>query len=128
MLAATLLLIAVQPTTPNQPRAANATAAVTPPRSPRPLQQLISPDDYPSEALKARQQGSVGIMLDVTAEGRISSCQILESSRSTALDVATCRLLYRRARLIPARDTRTGAAVTGQVADVIVWDLKSARR
>ena len=121
MLAATLSLIVTTVPAPGVPNNPVIGFAVTPPRSPRPLQSLISPDDYPAGAPRARPQEPLGVVLDVTPEGRVSGCKVLRSSGSAIVDASTCEILQRRARFIPARDNRTGLAVAGQVADVIRW-------
>jgi len=128
MYAAMLLLFAGQIAPSSAPGQAVVRAAVTPPRSPRPLQQLISPDDYPAEARARHEQGVVGVILDITPNGRVAACKILKSSGSAVLDSWTCRIVQRRARLTPARDAGTGRPVAGQYADVVRWDLASARR
>ena len=71
----------------------------------RPLQSLISADDYPAEALRNRQDGRTSYRLAIGPDGRVTGCVVLGSSGSSALDAATCRLLRARARFTPARDS-----------------------
>ena len=68
----------------------------------QPLPTLISWQDYPDEALKNRQQGSVRFRLDITPEGRVAGCTVLKSSRSRSLDATTCRIMTSRARFAAA--------------------------
>lgn len=90
--------------------AASAQAAgppPAPPAEPRPTSWpwgLFSADDYPAAALRAEEQGRVTYRLTIGPDGRVSDCAIRGTSGSAALDAATCRILTRRARFIPARD------------------------
>ena len=65
---------------------------------------LFSADDYPAVALRGEEQGRVLYRLTIGPDGRVSDCAIRASSGSAALDAATCRILTRRTRFIPARD------------------------
>jgi protein TonB len=64
----------------------------------------VTNDDYPPSALRAEEQGSVGISFEINAEGRIENCTVTSSSGSSVLDQATCRLVTRRGRYSPALD------------------------
>jgi TonB family protein len=87
-----------------------------------PPSQLFSEDDYPAEALRAEEEGSVGARLQVSREGRVEGCTVVQSSGSASLDSATCRLLVARARFTPARDQR-GRRTTDTVPVRIVWRI-----
>jgi TonB family protein len=87
------------------------------------LASLIGNGDYPAEALRNDEQGTVGFRLSVGADGRVSGCTITSSSGSAALDSATCRILTARARFTPARDSR-GLPTTDAVAARIVWRIE----
>lgn len=82
----------------------------------------VTSDDYPTEALRAEQSGTVGFTIDVDAAGTITNCWITASSGSPALDEATCRLITSRARFNAARDER-GRNVAGQFRNRIVWQI-----
>src|SRR5687768_2695611 len=92
------------------------------PQERRPLQSLISPDDYPASALANREAGRVEFRLDVGPNGRVHGCTITRSSGSSALDSATCMILRRRARYTPARDSN-GMPVGYSVEDGVEWRL-----
>ncbi len=96
--------------------------AVTPARAKANLVSLFSDQDYPADAVAARQQGDVGFILDVGPNGRVSGCTITRSSGSAVLDDATCRLIRSRARFTPALDA-TGATVPDRIAGKIKWTL-----
>ena len=99
-----------------------------PPRGIRPtpargnLGALVTPDDYPAEALEKDEQGTVGFRLEVGANGRVTSCTITQSSGSASLDSTTCRLMQTRARFTPARD-RNGRPTADRISSRIVWRL-----
>ena len=66
-------------------------------------------DDYPAEALRTNQQGTVGVEFTVTPAGRVSDCKVVQSSGSQVLDRTTCTLVTRRARYRAALDAAGGA-------------------
>jgi len=86
------------------------------------LASYISDSDYPAEAIRAGEQGTVGFKLDIGPDGLVSACTILLSSNSASLDAATCRILQARARFTPARDS-AGHAVADAVKGRIRWVL-----
>lgn len=59
-------------------------------------------DDYHPAALRAEQEGRVGLLLDIGVDGRVSGCTVLASSGAQLLDRESCRLVTRRARFTPA--------------------------
>lgn len=87
-----------------------------------PLASLVSPDDYPAQAIADKQSGTVRVRLDIAANGRVDGCTVLRSSRSNILDASTCRLLRSRARFTPARDAG-GRRVAGRIEDELRWSL-----
>ncbi|MCY7340151.1 MAG: energy transducer TonB [Sphingomonas bacterium] len=124
-------------TTPNiQPVIITPRADPVPPRPPAPppprpdqsarakgsLPGLFSSDDYPPGALRNEEQGTTAVSLAISADGRVSGCNVTSSSGSTALDTTTCSILKRRARFTPARDT-SGTATTGTSSARIKWVL-----
>jgi TonB family protein len=86
------------------------------------LKNYFSSADYPEEALNKRQFGTVGVLLWVEADGRISTCEKIESSASLILERATCNILKRRARFAPALDA-AGTAVRFPIFSRIRWEL-----
>lgn len=81
-------------------------------------------DDYPAAAKRAWQEGRVRFTLVVGIEGRAIDCMVTESSGSASLDTATCILLMRRARFVPAADKKR-APVPDYWAGMIDWKLTS---
>lgn len=82
----------------------------------------ITNDDYPPSALRAAEEGTVGISVRVGTDGRVSSCEVTASSGSSALDQATCRLYGRNARFVAARDD-AGNPVASTYADRVRWQI-----
>ena len=88
-----------------------------------PLSSLFRADDYPIEALKRDEQGTVGYALSIDSRGRPKSCRVVKSSGSTRLDVATCKILMKRARFRPARDSQ-GNPVEDVSTGEISWRFR----
>lgn len=86
---------------------------------------LFSSDDYPNEALRKNETGTVSVQLTIDPDGRVSDCQIKLSALSPSLDAATCRVLSERARFEPARN-RAGRAVTDKYSQRITWKIPAA--
>ena len=88
-----------------------------------PLERLVSPDDYPADALKSLQEGTVRIRIEVDRTGAVSDCVIEQSSGVAALDAQTCRLIWLRARFKPATDS-SGSPVPSRIEKTYVWQLE----
>ena len=86
------------------------------------LMLLFSTDDYPIKAIQNEEQGTVAFKLTIDRRGRINRCDIIGSSGSEALDEATCKILERRARFVPAKDS-AGNAVPDEFSSRIRWEL-----
>lgn len=82
----------------------------------------FSTDDYPSAAIRRELEGTVGYSLQISASGKVESCTVTRSSGHSSLDQATCRLLPRRGKFEPARDS-SGAKVRGTFSAEILWQL-----
>lgn len=66
--------------------------------------EIDNDHDYPHEARRAGASGAVAVFYVVGANGRVTACDIVESSGNAELDSATCRLVQTRYRFEPARD------------------------
>lgn len=124
ILAATLLQAAAPPPPPRlrEPLALPPPKLKSPARARADLGSLIKDGDYPAEALRNNEQGTVGFRLQVGADGRVTNCAITASSGSASLDAATCRLLTGRAQFTPARNMRD-EPVADSVSARIVWRI-----
>ncbi len=107
MISLALLLAAAEPSLP-EPQA--------------PLASLFTTDDYPKEALRADEQGTVGFRLAIDTRGAIAGCEITQTSGYKSLDEATCLLLTTRAKFKPARDA-AGRPIAGAHSSRIVWRI-----
>ena len=85
----------------------------------------IGPEDYPRGPLEAGIGGTVGLRFVVGADGRVSDCAVTRSSGNAALDATTCRLIRKRFRYRPKRDS-SGRAVADVVTGEHEW--RSTRR
>lgn len=79
-------------------------------------------ENYPSRALREETEGTVGVRVTVTADGRATGCQVTASSGSSILDDAACRGMERYARFNPALDA-SGNETTGSYSTRITYRL-----
>ncbi len=94
--------------------------ATGPARAKSSLAAYVMDDDYPIDALRNNEQGTVAFALDVSPQGRVTGCTITQSSGSASLDAATCRIMRSRAAFQPARDD-SGRAASDRVTSRIRW-------
>ncbi len=119
-----------QPPTPPAPPAPPAPPPPAPPAISKAAAAKGNPgswvtnDDYPPAALRAGDQGSVGISFNVNAAGRIEGCSVSSSSGSSALDQATCRLVERRGRYSPALDAAGNPVAGGRKSLRFRWQIQ----
>lgn len=71
-------------------------------RGPRLTAGYITNNDYPDEAVRRRESGTVVVRLTVNADGSASDCVPVVRSGSALLDQATCRAATGRFRFDPA--------------------------
>jgi protein TonB len=86
------------------------------------LQSLFSGDDYPPDAQRNEEEGTVVATLTIGTDGRVENCSVTKSSGSRSLDSATCRILRSRARYTPAR-LSNGQPTTDTDSARITWRL-----
>ncbi len=86
------------------------------------LVTIFSTNDYPAEAIRRNEQGTVAFQLSINRQGWVSGCRIVSSSGSETLDRATCDIIRSRARFEPARDS-AGRRVPDQYSGKIRWEL-----
>jgi len=79
-------------------------------------------ENYPSRALREEIQGTVGVRVTVTPDGRVGECQVTASSGSSILDEAACVGMQRYARFNPALDA-AGNPTTGGYSTRITYRL-----
>lgn len=79
-------------------------------------------ENYPSRALREEVEGTVGVRVTVTPDGRATGCSVTASSGSSVLDEAACRGMERYARFNPALDA-AGNPTTGAYSTRITYRL-----
>ena len=94
-----------------------------PTRPPQPISRGygFGPQDYPSASLRAEEEGTVTISMQVGTNGRVESCEVVQSSGHSRLDRQSCRLAERRFRFEPA--LRNGNEVAGTVTQAFRWQI-----
>ncbi len=107
---------------PREAELHSASEATTPTRAKANLPELFSTDDYPEQAIRNEEQGTVAFRLTIDRKGRVSDCTVTQSSGSATLDRASCSIVERRARFVPARDTQ-GRTVEDSMTSRIRWVL-----
>lgn len=78
-------------------------------------------ENYPSRALRREIEGTVGVSVTVSADGRVSSCRVTRSA-DPILDQAACDDMERYARFNPALDD-AGRPTTGSWSTNIVYQI-----
>ena len=91
-----------------------------------PLHTLVTADDYPEEAQRSGEQGTVEFLLTIGTDGQPTDCVVTNSSGSSSLDSASCLIMIERARFRPAKNA-AGKPVSGQYQNKMVWRLESSR-
>lgn len=84
----------------------------------------FSVDDYPLSERRHGAEARVGFAIVVGPDGRVSRCTVTTSSGSRRLDRATCDILTRRARYLPARNA-LGVPIDGRDSGTISWPIPS---
>lgn len=78
--------------------------------------------NYPTRAAREEREGRVGVRVQISPDGRVSSCSVTSSSGSPDLDEAACDGMTRYARFNPALDA-AGNPVTDTFSTAIVYQL-----
>jgi protein TonB len=78
--------------------------------------------DYPTDAMRKEQQGSVRVSYTIGTDGRVSNCLVVGSSGSASLDSTTCRILQKRFKFEPAKDA-SGTPLAETRTQSVTWEL-----
>lgn len=95
---------------------------VSPPKPTKPVHEVFRDTDYPDQAIRDEEQGTVGMRYFVGSDGKVSDCMVVESSGSAILDLLSCRIWMTRAHFEPARDA-AGKAVPSLSYSRVRWVL-----
>ncbi|WP_324072814.1 MAG: energy transducer TonB [Erythrobacter sp.] len=79
-------------------------------------------ENYPARALREEIEGTVGLRVTVTPDGRAANCSVTASSGSDILDAAACQGMERYARFDPALDA-AGNPTNGSYSTRITYRL-----
>lgn len=79
-------------------------------------------ENYPARAIRDETEGSVGVRVTISPQGRVTACSVTSSSGSSVLDEAACDGMTRYARYNPALDD-AGNPTTGSASTRIVYQL-----
>jgi len=79
-------------------------------------------ENYPARAIRDETEGSVGVRVTISPQGRVTACSVSSSSGSPVLDEAACDGMTRYARYNPALDD-AGNPTTGSASTRIVYQL-----
>ncbi|OYY72221.1 MAG: hypothetical protein B7Y47_04045 [Sphingomonas sp. 28-63-12] len=88
--------------------------------------EWFPPESYPPEAKAASQEGRTEFSLDIDAAGRITGCNIVQSSGSELLDSTTCSQLISNGRFKPALDHQ-GKPMRSNWTSAMRWQLTEAK-
>jgi len=88
------------------------------------LRTLFGPDDYPASAQAAGAEGTAQAQITIGTDGRVVGCNIIRSSGNGALDSATCNIIRRRAKYVPARDNEGNPTTDTLTTPPITWRLE----
>jgi protein TonB len=88
------------------------------------LTSLFSADDYPASAQAAGAEGTAQATITIGADGRVVGCNITRSTGNSALDAATCNIIRRRAKYVPARDSNGNPTTDTIQTPPITWRLE----
>jgi protein TonB len=80
-------------------------------------------DNYPARAQDEGKEGTVGVNVTVTPEGRVGSCSVTRSSGTPELDSAACDGMKRYAQFNPALDA-AGNPISSSYSTSIVYRLQ----
>ncbi|RHW17909.1 energy transducer TonB [Sphingomonas gilva] len=81
-------------------------------------------DDYPPDAQRRGEEGTVRVRLSIDTRGRVSDCTVTSSSGSSSLDEKTCQLARRRGRFQPALDAAGNPIASTYNMPGVTWRLE----
>lgn len=88
------------------------------------VRSSFSADDYPPSAAAAGAEGTAQATLSIGTDGRVTSCNLTRSTGNSALDSATCNILRRRVKFIPAKDSNGNPTTDTYTTPPIKWQLE----
>ena len=110
------------PPAPPAPAAPVAAAPPTPATA-KGRGNAFSDDDFPDASRRAEEAGVTRVSYTVDVDGKVTACNVTQSSGFPRLDDATCKIIMRRFRFNPA--TRDGKPVQETKTQPVRWQLKN---
>lgn len=95
------------------------------PKSPRVANDQstwVTTDHYPSSDLRLEHTGTTKYRVVIGTNGRVSSCEVVNSSGWPGLDKAACAKVKSNARFEPATDS-SGAKAVGTYSGSVIWRI-----
>lgn len=89
--------------------------------APRQIGGRLYDSDFPDDAAESGMRGRVEVRYRISAAGRVTACDIVDSSGYPELDDMTCDLIVQRFRFAPSRDER-GRPVASTMIQNHYWD------
>lgn len=74
---------------------------------------MLAHEDYPPESLRNDERGKVYLLLEISAEGRVTSCRVQSSTATPRLEAQSCAIALARFRFRPATRAGVPVAATG---------------
>lgn len=94
---------------------------VTRPEAINGLAQWITNDDFPSDVLARKAQGSMMVVWLIDTDGKVKNCSVVTSSGEPTADIAACAAITKRGHYRPARD-KDGGPIAIHSGRRIVWN------
>lgn len=91
----------------------------------RPVMRTHTLPPYPPISVRLNESGTTLMEVNITTEGNVDQCTVVQSSSSERLDTAACDFVKQRWRWQPP--TNQGAPVAVKTRVSVKWDLKDAK-
>ena len=87
------------------------------------VRKIFSDEDYPSEAMTRRQEGTGQFLLLINEQGRVAGCHVVKASGVPALDGMGCQVIRERAKFTPARDKDGKPTRSTYITPPVTWRI-----
>jgi protein TonB len=91
----------------------------------RPVMRTHTLPPYPPISVRLNESGTTLMEVNITTEGNVDQCTVVQTSSSERLDTAACDFVKSRWRWQPP--TNQGAPVAVKTRVSVKWDLKDAK-
>lgn len=118
----------VTPGEPNNAIRVNTSPVITEPVSTITTPKIVraSKPDYPAASIRLGEEGTTGLRLYITENGRVADVELASSSGSLRLDQAAIKHAKANWKFSPC--TENGAAVACWHQTRLVWKIENAKR